>query len=75
MKRFLLLLASPVALSNSGCCVGFEPGVGPYWNREASSKCARATPGFIAGMTIAAAVDAIDGPETDEERNAEFFGN
>jgi hypothetical protein len=75
MKRFLLLLASLTALSVSGCCMGFEPGVGFYWNKEASGKCARATPGFIAGLAIEAAFDAIDGPETDEERNAEFFSD
>jgi hypothetical protein len=36
MKRLLLLLASLVALSASGCGMpGFEPGVGFYWNRKA----------------------------------------
>ncbi len=67
MKRTILLLVWLAALLASGGCMGFEPGVGFYWNREATSKCAGATPGFIAGLGIAAVVDAIDGPDSEED--------
>jgi hypothetical protein len=72
MKRFLLFLASRVALSMSGCGLRFEPGVGFYWNREVNYGWAREFD--WTGAIIDTTLNSID-PKTEEEEQREFFGH